>query len=47
MLERDPSKRIGSKSKEEIKSDPFFKNIDWKKVHNKEYKPPITDFSDM
>lgn len=47
MLERDPAKRIGTKSKEEIKTDPFFKGMDWDKVYKREYKPPITDFSDM
>ncbi|CAD8094423.1 unnamed protein product [Paramecium sonneborni] len=47
MLERDPNKRIGTKSKDEIKQDPFFKGIDWDKVYRKQYKPPITDFSEM
>ncbi|CAD8085494.1 unnamed protein product [Paramecium primaurelia] len=47
MLERDPNKRIGTKSKDEIKQDPFFKGIDWDKVYKKQYKPPITDFSEM
>ncbi|CAD8176434.1 unnamed protein product [Paramecium pentaurelia] len=47
MLERDPNKRIGTKSKDEIKQDPFFKGIDWDKVYKRQYKPPITDFSEM
>ncbi|CAD8097991.1 unnamed protein product [Paramecium sonneborni] len=47
MLERDPNKRIGTKSKDEIKQDPFFKGIDWDKVYKRLYKPPITDFSEM
>ncbi|CAD8181669.1 unnamed protein product [Paramecium octaurelia] len=47
MLERDPNKRIGTKSKDEIKQDPFFKGIDWDKVYEKKYQPPITDFSEM
>ena len=34
MLERDPNKRIGTKSKDEIKYDPFFKGLDWDKVYN-------------
>lgn len=47
MLERDPAKRIGTKSKDEIKNDPFFKGMEWDRVFKREYKPPITDFSDM
>lgn len=39
-MHKDPKKRIGSKSKDEIKMDPFFKNIDWKKVYEKKYDPP-------
>lgn len=42
MLERDPGKRIQVKS---IKSEPFFKNMDWDKLYRREYTPPITDFS--
>jgi hypothetical protein len=45
-LLRDPNKRLGSKSKDEIKSDPFFKNLDWQKVLNKGYAPPIMDFDE-
>lgn len=40
MMKKDPKKRIGSKNKKEIKDDPFFQQLDWSKVMNKEYEPP-------
>lgn len=40
MMRKDPKKRIGAKNKDEIKNDPFFKNIDWRKVYEKKYNPP-------
>ena len=40
MLHKDPKKRIGSKSKDEIKNDPFFKKLNWKKMEKQEYQPP-------
>lgn len=39
-MRKDPKKRIGSKSKEEIKNDPFFRGVDWKKVYEKQYEAP-------
>jgi len=47
LLERDPNKRLGAKNKQEIKDDPFFNGVDWNKVLRKEYRPPITDFTDL
>ena len=41
MLERDPKKRLGAGGIEEIKDHPFFKGINWKKLYNKEVKPPF------
>ena len=43
LLERDPSKRLGGgkKDAQEIKEYPYFKDVDWDKVYNKEIKPPI------
>jgi hypothetical protein len=38
MLTKDPKNRI---TIDEIKFDPFFGGIDWDRVLNKEYKPPI------
>jgi hypothetical protein len=40
MLRKDPKTRIGSKSKDEIKQDPFFKGMDWDKMEKKLYDPP-------
>ena len=45
MLDKNPTKRIGYKSKDEIKRHRFFQTIDWDKVYNCKYEPPITDFS--
>ena len=47
LLERDPSKRLGSTNDaQEIKDYPYFKDVDWNKVYNKEIKPPtFLDYS--
>jgi serine/threonine protein kinase len=37
----DPKKRLGYNSADEVKNHPFFKDIDFDKVLNKEYKPPF------
>jgi len=39
LLMKDPNKRIQSVT--EIKKHPWLKDIDWAKVYNKEYEPPI------
>lgn len=41
LLIKDPEKRLGAKSKEEIKRHPFFKDLDWEKLSNKEINPPL------
>jgi serum/glucocorticoid-regulated kinase 2 len=42
LLKIDPSERIGAKTdSEEIKSHPFFKNIDFAKLEKRETTPPI------
>lgn len=44
LLKKDPAQRLGSLGQggvESIKQHPFFSDIDWEKVKNKEYKPPI------
>lgn len=41
LLIKDPERRLGSKNKEEIKRHPFFKNLDWEKMANKELVPPL------
>jgi len=43
LLDRDPSTRIGAKNKDELKKDPFFEGIDWKKLERKEVTPPKLD----
>jgi len=40
MLHKDPNHRIGTKSKTELKNDPFFKGVDWEKLAKKQIKPP-------
>ena len=47
LLERDPSKRLWSiNDAQEIKNYPYFKDVDWNKVYNKEIKPPtFLDYS--
>jgi len=42
LLNRNPQRRIGAgfRGAEEIKEHEFFKDIDWVKVYNKEYKVP-------
>ena len=37
----DPKKRLGYNSSDEVKNHPFFNDIDFNKVLNKEYKPPF------
>lgn len=40
LLERDPKKRIGAKGAEEIMQHKFFKTINWKKLYDRQVKPP-------
>lgn len=42
LLSKNPLRRLGAgiRDAEEIKEHSFFKDIDWKKVYNKELKPP-------
>jgi len=52
LLTRDPEKRLGSATKDakDIKSHPFFKNIDWDKLYRKEivaqFVPPVKSEAD-
>ncbi|KAI9596266.1 kinase-like domain-containing protein [Syncephalis fuscata] len=41
LLNRDPNRRLGVKGAEEIKSHPFFAEIDWGKLLAKKYQPPF------
>ena len=42
LLQKDPNKRLGGsiKDAQEIKEHPYFKDVDWDKVYNKELTPP-------
>ncbi|CDW89321.1 protein kinase domain containing protein [Stylonychia lemnae] len=41
LLNRNPKKRLGTiAGADEIKKHPFFKNIDWVKLYNRQYKAP-------
>jgi serine/threonine protein kinase len=44
LLEIDPKKRLGAKSAEEVKSHPFFQNVNWKDMLEKKVKPPLTPY---
>ena len=37
--------RPGIKSKDDLKNDPFFKDIDWKKLSQRKLEPPIKLYS--
>ena len=42
LLLRDPEQRLGSSQRGalDIEEHPFYKDIDWKKLYNKEVEPP-------
>ena len=46
LLQKDPNKRLGGSSKDaqEIKEHPYFKDVDWDKVYNKQITPPTVNF---
>lgn len=43
VLNKDPETRLGGYNKDDLKNHAFFKNIDWNKMFNKEYKAPYIE----
>ena len=41
LLTKDPNKRLGANGVEEIKSHPYFEDINWEDLYNKKLKPPF------
>lgn len=41
LIEKDPAQRLGTHGSDEIKSHPFFKNINWTQLANKEIPAPF------
>ena len=41
LIEVEPEKRLGYNSSDEIRNSAFFKEVDFEKVYNKQYKPPF------
>lgn len=41
LLERDPSKRLGSDKIEDIRVQVFFQPLDWSKLENGQIEPPF------
>lgn len=35
--------RIGANNRDELKNHPFFKEIDWEKLYNRDYDPPFDE----
>lgn len=41
LLKKDPSKRLGSKSSDEVKNHPWFAGVDWECLERKGYDAPF------
>lgn len=41
LLHKDPKCRLGVKNKDELKKDPFFKEIDWEALEKGKLSPPV------
>ncbi|KAL4460947.1 hypothetical protein ABPG74_016419 [Tetrahymena malaccensis] len=41
LMCKDPSKRLGTTSSDEVKNHPWFKNINWEDVYQKKLKVPL------
>ena len=40
-MHKDPKQRLGVKNKDELRKDPFFKDIDWEALEGGSVAPPI------
>lgn len=43
LLKKNPKDRLGSKSKEEVRSHPFFRGINWDDVFGRKLEPPFRE----
>lgn len=41
LLKKDPAKRLGSKSSDEVKSHPWFNGVNWEYLFHKKYDAPF------
>ena len=41
LLIRDPKQRLGCSSFEDLMNHPWFRDIDWEKLYNKQMVPPF------
>ena len=41
LLDRNPATRLGSNSPDEILTHPFFVDVDWRRLFNRQIKPPF------
>jgi serine/threonine protein kinase len=41
LLDANPKTRLGANGSEEIKAMPFFRDINWKKMENRQVSPPV------
>lgn len=41
LIQRKPSKRLGTNGPSELKNHPWFKDFPWEKLEKKELKPPF------
>lgn len=46
LLQKSPDNRLGRNGADEIKSHPWFCNIDWNILYRKEYRPPFIPIID-
>jgi serum/glucocorticoid-regulated kinase 2 len=42
LLEKNPNRRLGADGTASIMSHPFFDRVDWERVENRDYPPPMS-----